>query len=106
MEPFHLEIPACPAPDVERLQRELEVSGALAQVLVRRGLREPESARSFLAAAELHPASAFAQIETAVELVRAHLARGSRITVHGDYDVDGVCSTAVLVRALRARGAD
>ncbi len=31
---------------------------------------------------------------------------GTRITVHGDYDVDGICSTAVLVRALRALGAD
>ena len=31
---------------------------------------------------------------------------GTRITVHGDYDVDGVCSTAILVRALRALGAD
>ena len=35
-----------------------------------------------------------------------HVAAGARITVHGDYDVDGVCSTAVLVRALRALGAD
>ena len=32
------------------------------------------------------------------------MARGSRIAVHGDYDVDGVCSTAILVRALRALG--
>ena len=31
----------------------------------------------------------------------ATCARGRRITVHGDYDVDGICSTAVLVRALR-----
>ena len=31
---------------------------------------------------------------------------GARITVHGDYDVDGVCSTAILVRALRELGAD
>ncbi|MGI8513051.1 MAG: single-stranded-DNA-specific exonuclease RecJ, partial [Solirubrobacteraceae bacterium] len=30
---------------------------------------------------------------------------GSRIVVHGDYDVDGVCATAVLVRALRRAGA-
>jgi single-stranded-DNA-specific exonuclease len=29
-----------------------------------------------------------------------------RITIHGDYDVDGVCSTAILVRTLRALGAD
>ena len=31
---------------------------------------------------------------------------GARITVHGDYDCDGVCSTAILVRALRELGAD
>ena len=35
-----------------------------------------------------------------------HVARGSRIVIHGDYDVDGVCSTAVLARALRRLGAD
>ena len=34
------------------------------------------------------------------------IARGGRITVHGDYDVDGVCATAIMVRALRALGAD
>ena len=33
-------------------------------------------------------------------------AQAQRITIHGDYDVDGVCSTAVLVRVLRALGAD
>ena len=41
----------------------------------------------------------------AVALIRDHVARGSRIVIHGDYDVDGVCSTAILVRALRALGA-
>ncbi len=35
-----------------------------------------------------------------------HVARGSRIVIHGDYDVDGVCSTAVLARALRRLGAE
>ena len=35
-----------------------------------------------------------------------HIRAGSRITVHGDYDVDGVCATAIMVRALRALGAD
>ena len=35
-----------------------------------------------------------------------HVARGSTITVHGDYDCDGVCSTAILVGALRELGAD
>jgi len=91
---------------VAELQRELGVSGALAQVLVRRGLGEPESARAFLAATEEHPPSAFAGIERAVESILAHLRAGERITIHGDYDVDGICSTAVLARALRELGGE
>src|SRR5262249_56544231 len=79
---------------------------AFGQVLVRRGLADPPSARSFLAASEEHAPSAFADIEAAVEAILVHVRRGERITVHGDYDVDGVCSTAVLVRLLRAIGAD
>jgi single-stranded-DNA-specific exonuclease len=100
------EIPACPEGEVERLRRELGVSDPLAQVLVRRGLAAPERARAFLAAEEEHPPSAFAGIEMAVESIRAHVARDERITIHGDYDVDGVCSTAILVRALRRLGGD
>ena len=38
--------------------------------------------------------------------IHGHIERGSRITVHGDYDVDGICSTAILVRALRTLGAN
>ncbi|HWM12364.1 MAG TPA: single-stranded-DNA-specific exonuclease RecJ, partial [Solirubrobacteraceae bacterium] len=38
-------------------------------------------------------------------LILGHVGRRSRITVHGDYDVDGVAATAVLVRALRTVGA-
>ena len=38
------------------------------------------------------------------ERIRGAIAAGRRITVHGDYDVDGVCSTAIVVaRAARAR---
>ena len=56
---------------------------------------------------EEHPPSAFAGIERGGRAdPRATSRAGARITVHGDYDVDGVCSTAVLVRALRALGAD
>jgi single-stranded-DNA-specific exonuclease len=100
------EISACPAGDVQRLVRELGVSGALGQVLVRRGLGDPPRAHAFLAADEEHPPHAFRGIELAVELVLAHVRGGQRITVHGDYDVDGICSTAVLVRALRRIGGD
>jgi single-stranded-DNA-specific exonuclease len=100
------EIPDCPSAEVELLERELGMSAAMAQVLVRRGLGEPAQARAFIAADERHEPSAFEGVGEAVELILSHCARGERITVHGDYDADGVCSTAVLVRALRRIGAD
>src|SRR3954470_18237969 len=96
----------CPTEAVARLEAELGVSHVVAQVLVRRGFADPADARAWLAAGEAHPARAFCGIDAAVALVREHMDRGSRITVHGDYDVDGVCSTAILVRALRAVGGD
>src|SRR5436305_2264816 len=96
----------CPTEAVARLERELGVSHVVAQVLVRRGFAEPDAARAWLAAGDAHPASAFRGIDEAVALVRSHLEAGSRITVHGDYDVDGVCSTAILVRALRSLGGE
>ncbi|HEX4689816.1 MAG TPA: single-stranded-DNA-specific exonuclease RecJ, partial [Solirubrobacteraceae bacterium] len=85
---------------------ELGVSHVLAQILVRRGLGEAADARAFLAAADAHPLDAFGGLRDAAGRILSHIGRRSRITVHGDYDVDGVCSTAVLVRVLRTLGAD
>jgi len=90
----------------ERLRATLGVSHVTAQVLVRRGFGEPDRARAFLAAGARHPLDAFGGLRAGAARILAHVERGSRITVHGDYDVDGVASTAVLVRALRTIGAD
>ena len=106
MEPCRFEISDCPEDEVAALRRELGVSGALAQVLVRRGLGRPDRARAFLDGGEEHPTAAFAGIELAVEPILRHLLGGGLITIHGDYDVDGICSTAVLVRTLGRLGAN
>src|SRR5947199_1572283 len=83
-----LEIPPYDLPAALALERELGISHVLAQILVRRGLSEPASARGFLEPAERHDPSAFAGIEATLELIASHLRAGSRIVVHGDYDVD------------------
>src|ERR1700730_2492205 len=101
-----LEIPVGSIAAVETLERELGVSRVLAQVLARRGLADPGAARAFLEASETHRPSAFRGLTAAVELVFGHISRGSAITVHGDYDCDGVCATAILVSALRELGGD
>ncbi|HEU5105618.1 MAG TPA: single-stranded-DNA-specific exonuclease RecJ [Solirubrobacterales bacterium] len=88
------------------LTEELGLSEPVAVTLVRRGYRTPEEARAFLAADEEHPPSGFAEMDAAAEQVRAAIAAGARITVHGDFDVDGVCATTLMVSALRGLGAD
>jgi single-stranded-DNA-specific exonuclease len=103
---FRFELPECAPQARESLRAELGVGDALAQVLVRRGHDTPAAAEAFLRAEETHAWRAMAGIEEAAANVLEHVQRGTRITVHGDYDVDGVCSTAVLVRVLRALGAD
>jgi single-stranded-DNA-specific exonuclease len=88
------------------LEQELGVSHVLAQILVRRGYTDAAAVRELLSPTERHDASHFAGIDATLELIHGHVRSGSRIVVHGDYDVDGVCATAVLVRALRSLGAD
>src|SRR2546423_7183272 len=90
----------------ERLAVELGVSLPTATVLVRRGFDSPAAARRFLTAAERHDPFEFDGIASACERILGHVRAGSRIVVHGDYDVDGVCSTAVLLAVLRRLGAD
>jgi len=101
-----LELPTYDLGAAVALRRELGVSHVLAQVLVRRGIVDAGVARAFLHPQDAHPPSAFVGIDRALSVIERHIERGSRIVVHGDYDVDGVCATAIMVRALRARGAD
>src|SRR3954451_21195183 len=100
-----LDVPPCDSAAALALARDLGMSFPVGQALVRRGITSLEDARAWLAGADEHPASAFQGLDVAVGVLLRHAEAGSRITVHGDYDVDGVASTAILVRALRAGGA-
>jgi len=88
-----------------RLGAELGLSPTAAAILARRGHDTPEAARRHLRAEDAHDPFALSGMEAACATVLDHVGRGSRIVVHGDYDVDGVCSTAIVVRVLRGLGA-
>jgi single-stranded-DNA-specific exonuclease len=99
-----IELPPYDIAAALRLEQELGIGHVLAQVLVRRGHREPGQVRELLEPTEEHPPDQFRGIERALEHVERHIRAGTPIVVHGDYDVDGVCATAVLVRAIRSLG--
>jgi len=89
------------------LARALGVPAAVGELLLRRGFDTAEKARSFLDPSldQLHDPFLMADMETAVARVETALATGEKIVVYGDYDVDGITATALLVRYLRWRGA-
>src|SRR5262245_65498234 len=83
--------------EVRLLATELDLAEPVAITLVRRGYRTVDAARRFLEARESHEADEFDGIEDACALILDTVRRGGRITVHGDYDVDGVCATSIMV---------
>jgi single-stranded-DNA-specific exonuclease len=100
-------IESCAYADVRSLAEALEVREITAAVLVRRGYRDVEEARAFVAGEmEPHDPLLLGDMAVAVERIRAAIAEGKRICVHGDYDVDGICATALAVLTLRVLGAD
>jgi single-stranded-DNA-specific exonuclease len=100
-------IDPCDRTEVERLRGELGLGETVASVLVRRGYAEPAGAKQFLEGARPgHDASLLGDMWQAVDAIRAAVAAGKRICVHGDYDVDGICATALALLVLRELDAD
>ena len=78
----------------------------LAALLAQRGCRTTEEAEFFMnpALSTLRDPFELPDMNQAVTRIRRALSDGEKITVFGDYDVDGICSTALLVRVLRQLG--
>lgn len=79
-----------------------DVPPVLARLYAARGVRSAAELESGLAA--LAPVGSLEGVDTAAELVAAHLEHGRRILIVGDFDADGATSTALLVRALQGMG--
>lgn len=97
-----------PDPDRQELwSRELDLPALAVQVLLNRGLHELDEARGFLLAgpADVHDPSLLAGMEQAVDRLAKAIDAGEHVRVYGDYDADGVTSTALLLMFLRGLGA-
>ena len=88
----------------ERLQRELGIPSLVAAVLAQRGLTDPAGVEAFLNPSldDLLPAQTLPDFEAARDAILLARDRQDLIFIHGDYDVDGVTSAAILFRYLSA----
>jgi single-stranded-DNA-specific exonuclease len=92
---------------VERLSAALGMGPIVAQLLLNRGLSDPADARRFLDAAlvDLHPPDLLPGVTEAADRLLAAVRAGRRLCVYGDYDVDGVTGSAILLTGLKLLGA-
>lgn len=95
-----------PYETIRRLASALDSSEILATVLARRGYDDPDAAREFLLAdGSLHDPFIFPDMTAVCDRIREATDSGEEVCVHGDYDVDGITSTALLVGVLKHLGA-
>ena len=94
---------------VDELVKITGLSSIMAQVVVNRGFNTIESADIYInpeAEKLSSPLTEFADLSLSVDLLKNAIASGAKIAICGDYDADGMTSTALLIRALRHLGAD
>lgn len=87
---------------VRRLSAALGVAPLTAQVLIARGLHDPAAAKTFLSGTlhDLHPPELLPGASEAADRIATAVRGGRRITIYGDYDVDGVTAVALLWHCL------
>jgi len=91
---------------VRALAEALHLPALVCELLVARGYPEVGSAKQFLRPRleQLLPPNAMRGMDIAVDRLSRAIRNGETILVHGDYDVDGICSSAIMVRVIRHLG--
>ncbi len=88
------------------LSLEASISPLLAQILINRDIKDADAAREFLSPSVemMHDPFLMPDMDRAVERLKKSIERSETVLVHGDYDADGLTSTAILVSAFRVLG--
>lgn len=93
---------------IAQLEKAASVPPIVAQLLLRRGITNPDQAQMFLEARlnQLRDPESLPDVPLAVKVITDHLQAGRKIVVYGDYDADGMTATAILYGCLSRLGAD
>ena len=93
--------------EFEKISARFNISPVLARIIINRDIKE-EDFPIFLQndLKLMHNAGGLTGIEKAYEIIMEEIESGRKIRVVGDYDIDGVCSSYILVKALKYFGAN
>jgi single-stranded-DNA-specific exonuclease len=97
-----------PHPEAAELASQLRISPVVAQILINRGITEPQKCQEFLRPSLklLHEPSLIHDLTKASERIARAIRDHEKIVIYGDYDVDGITATSILWHAIRVLGGD
>jgi single-stranded-DNA-specific exonuclease len=97
-----------PDPRAEQLAKSLKVSPLLAQLLINRGVGDPQLGSAFLRPklADLISPELLPGVKQASQRIKEAVVNKQKITLYGDYDVDGITGVAILWQILMLLGAN
>lgn len=92
----------------ENLNREVKLHPLIARVLANRGITTKSEVDMFFNGSidNMHSSMVMKDMKRAIDILKEAIATQKRIVIYGDYDCDGVCSTAILYKTLRILGAN
>jgi len=94
--------------NLEKINNEFQISEIVARAMINRGIDTVTKVRAFMNTdlSFLHDPYLLRGIEKAVGRILNAAQSKEKVCIYGDYDVDGITSTAIMIRALRKLGAD
>ena len=93
--------------DFQKIGQQFHISPFTARLIRNREIRGDEEIRKYLYGTEkdLYPACLMKGMVETVEILSQKIREGERIRIIGDYDIDGVCASYILLKGLSALGA-
>ncbi|MBQ7528759.1 single-stranded-DNA-specific exonuclease RecJ, partial [bacterium] len=103
IEACDLYIPEIDRDKVSRLAKEFNCSELLAHLLINRGVVSKDEVEAYFRASydDLYDPKSYPGVSEAVKMIAKTISKGEKIFICGDYDVDGIAATAILVLGLR-----
>ena len=93
--------------DFEKISARFHISPVLARIIINRDIKEEDFSLYLKSDLSLmHDAGSLYGVEDAYNEIMSEIKNGNKIRVVGDYDIDGVCSSYILVKSLRRFGAN
>lgn len=93
--------------DFEKISARFHISPVLARIIINRDIKEEDFSLYLKSDLSLmHDAGSLYGVEDAYNEIMSEIKKGNKIRVVGDYDIDGVCSSYILVKSLNRFGAD